>query len=195
MIVATAFLAAGAMAWAHFEMLGRVVFPGLTVWVAWYGAVLLALALAAWRSDSPAMKVGAAIMAVSFLSAHVIWNGSAWPIAAQCLKNIVVACALIGAAIALHSRALAAAAALHLVIVAIGAAVDLGLILQGRRPLQFLAWSFPDISAGLQHAALVSIGFGDAARSEDDSVVRDPRSGADRSAHGLARAPGDYSGG
>lgn len=186
MIVPATFVAAGALAWLHFETLGRIIMPGITVWIAWYFAVLLALIYVAARSGDASTRAGAVIMAASFLAAHVIWNGSAWPIATQCLKNIAVASALVMAALVFSSKALLAAAVIHLAIVVIGAATDLGLILTAKRPMQFLAWSFPDISAGLQHAALVVVSLG-AARREGLGLVDHSRPGADRWNAGFAR--------
>lgn len=186
MIVPVAFVTTGVISWLHFETLGRVIVPGLTVWVAWYAAVLVALVYVAARSGDAAVRAGASIMVASFLAAHVIWNGSAWPIAAQCLKNIAVASALVMAALAFSSKALLAAAVVHLAIVGIGAATDLGLILTAKRPMQFLAWSFPDISAGLQHAALIVVSLG-AARLQGLGLVNHPRPGADRWRAGMAR--------
>lgn len=186
MIVPFTFVVAGLVAWAHYEMIGRAIMPGLSVWVAWYAAVLLSLAWLAVRSGEPSVRAGAAIMVASFLAAHVIWNMSAWPIAAQSIKNIAVAAMLLMAALALFSWSLVIAASIHLVIVAVGAAADLGLVLNTPRPVQFVAWSFPDVSAGLQHAALIVISFG-AARSEDSDLVGDSGPDHDRWNLGVAR--------
>lgn len=184
---------AGFFAWLHFTFLGRVIMPGLTVWVAWYAAVLFSLIVLAVRRGDAAMRAGAAIMLASFAAAHLIWNASAWPIATHSLKNIAVASALVLAALAFSSRTLLIAAGLHLALVAIGAATDLGLILTGKRPLQFIAFAFPDVSAGFQHAALIILSFG-AARSQAVDLGCDHRSGHSgglAAAFGLAlpRAP------
>ena len=51
--------------------------------------------------------------------------------------------------------------------------------------MQFIAWSFPDVSAGLQHAALLVLAIGTRER-EDAAVGLHPRSGDHRGAYGLA---------
>jgi len=155
-----AFPIAGFLAWLHFVTIGRVIVPGVTVWIGWYGVVLAALIWQSWRSASPPMRAGAAIMAASFIAAHVIWNASAWPLATHSLKNIVVAVMLFGAAYAMRSRWLAIAGALHIVIIGFAFAADIGMAFGGRRPPNFIAWSFPDVSAGLQHAALMVCSLG-----------------------------------
>lgn len=180
-----AFMIGGAAAWLHFETLGRVVAPGVTVWIGWYGLVLAALVLEAWRSRQPAPSLAALTMLASFLAAHVIWNASLWPIAAHSLKNIVVATVLIGIASSYSSRAVFVAAFIHLAIVAVGFAADFGVLFEGRRPMQFIAWSFPDVSAGLQHAALLVLALGTRER-EGAAVGLHPRSGGHRGAYGLA---------
>jgi len=154
-MTALTFLIGGALAWLHFEIVGRVVAPGITVWIGWYAVVLAALAFHAWRSRDKGTRASALIMLASFLAAHLIWNASAWPIAAHSLKNIVVGAGLFAVALAFQNRIIFLAGAIHLAIVGIGAASDLGFIFGGKRPMQFIAWSFPDVSAGLQHAALL----------------------------------------
>jgi len=185
-IVFATFIAAGALAWAHFELVGRVILPGLTVWVAWYAAALFALIMAAWRSGSVEMRFGAAVMAASFCASHLIWQASLMPIPAQCLKNIAVSGVLVSGAVILFSRSLIIAAGLHLVIVVIGAAVDLGFLMQGKRPMQFIALSFPDVSAGIQHAALISIGAGRYFERESSALGGYSGFGRFSSASGLA---------
>ena len=180
-----AFLIGGLFGWIHFETLGRIVAPGVTVWIGWYGLVLAALIFEAWRSRLPALRLAALTMLASFIAAHVIWNASLWPLAAHSLKNIVVATMLIGIASSYFSRAVFVAAFIHLAIVAVGFAADVGILFEGRRPMQFIAWSFPDVSAGLQHAALLVLALGTRER-EDAAVGLHPRSGDHRGAYGLA---------
>lgn len=180
-----AFLTGGLFGWLHFETIGRVVAPGVTVWIGWYGLVLAALLFEAWRSRLPALRLAALVMLASFLAAHVIWNASPWPTAAHSLKNIVVATVLIGIASSYFSRAVFVAAFIHLAIVAVGFAADFGILFEGRRPMQFIAWSFPDASAGLQHAALLVLALGTRER-EDVALGLHSRSGDHRGAYGLA---------
>jgi len=184
-VTALAFLIGGALAWLHFEILGRVIAPGVTVWIAWYAAVLAALAFHAWRSGDKGARTAALVMLVSFLAAHLIWNASAWPIAAHSLKNIVVASALFAVALAFQSRNIFLAGALHLAIVGVGAASDLGFIFGSKRPMQFIAWSFPDVSAGLQHAALMVLSLG-TRQHENASLEHDSGYGGIRGVFGVA---------
>jgi len=184
-MTALTFLIGGALAWLHFEIVGRVIAPGVTVWIGWYAVVLAALAFHAWRSRDKGTRAAALIMLASFLAAHLIWNASAWPIAAHSLKNIVVAAGLFAVALAFQNRIIFLAGALHLAIVGIGAASDLGFIFGGKRPMQFIAWSFPDVSAGLQHAALLVLSLRNRER-EGASVERDSGYGGFRWVSGVA---------
>ena len=181
-----AFLSGGLFGWLHYETLGRIVVPGITVWIGWYGLVLAALCYEAGRSRLPSIMASASVMLASFIAAHVIWNASAWPIAAHSLKNIVVAVALIFIAYSMASKAVFTAAFIHLAIVAVGFAADFGLMFEGRRPMQFIAWSFPDVSAGLQHAALLVLSLGTRER-ENAGLGHHSGSGDYRGAFGLAR--------
>ena len=180
-----AFLLGGAAGWLHYNLIGRVIAPGLSVWVAWYGLVLVALMFDAWRSGKPAVRSASIVMLASFVAAHVIWNASAWPVAAHSLKNIVVAVALMSVAAAYSSRAVFVAAFTHLAIVAVGFMAEFGVLFEGKRPAQFIAWSFPDVSAGLQHAALIVLALGTRER-EGVAMEHHPRSGDHRGAYGLA---------
>lgn len=180
-----AFLSGGLFGWLHFETLGRIVAPGVTVWIGWYGLVLAALMFETWRSRQPALRAASAVMLASFIAAHVIWNASFWPVAAHSLKNIVVATILIGIASAYSSRAIFVAAFIHLAIVGVGFAADFGVLFGGKRPLQFLAWSFPDVSAGLQHAALLVLAIG-CRQQQSVDLELDPRHGDLRGLGGLA---------
>ena len=155
-----AFLLSGLAGWAYLETVGRVILPGVTVWIAWYFVVLTIFSHQAFRSKNEAIRAAAIVMICSFLAAHVIWNASYWPIAAQSLKNIVVASTLLLVGYGFRSRIVFLAAFLHLLIVGVGFMADLGFMFGGKRPMQFLAWSFPDVSAGLQHAALMVLSLG-----------------------------------
>lgn len=181
-----AFLISGALAWTHYETLGRIVTPGVTVWIAWYGLVLAALCYEAGQSRRPAIIASACVMLASFVAAHVIWKASAWPIATHSLKNIVVAVALLFIAYSFSNRSIFIAGCIHISIIAVGFAADFGLIFEGRRPMQFIAWSFPDVSAGLQHAALLVISLGTRER-EKSAVGLYSGYGDRRGALGMAR--------
>jgi len=180
-----AFLSGGLFGWLHFETIGRTVAFGVTVWIGWYGLVLAALVFEAWRSRLPGPRAASLVMLASFIAAHVIWNASLWPIAAHSLKNIVVATMLIGIAAAYSNRTVLVAAFIHLAIVAVGFGADFGVLFEGRRPMQFIAWSFPDASAGPQHAALLVLALGTRER-EDVALGLHSRSGDHRGAYGLA---------
>lgn len=137
------------------------------------------------RKDQGAVVISA-VMIVSFLSAHSIANFSGLIIPAQSLRFIVVATALLLLVFSVYPRwQIAVAASIHLAIVAVGFAADFGVLFEGRRPMQFIAWSFPDVSAGLQHAALLVLALGTHKR-EDVAMGLHPRPGGRRGAYGLA---------
>jgi hypothetical protein len=157
-MAALAFILSGAAMWAHFELIGPAVVSGvpiLRVWPIWYAIVL---AVACWtmihRKDDGAWPVSATLIG-SFLAAHFVANFSSMVIPTQAIRFISVAAILMMIGIAFPRWQIFAAAGLHLAIVAFGFAADNGFIFGGKRPMQFIAWSYPDVSAGLQHAALL----------------------------------------
>ncbi|MGL4280518.1 MAG: hypothetical protein ACRCS0_09135 [Albidovulum sp.] len=129
--------------------------PGLTVWQAWYAIVTLAVALVALVRRDDALKWAATIFAANFVASNMIWAASFAPLPTQAAKNITIAVALFAVAAVYRRAPIAIAGGLHIVIVMLAAATDLALIQWGKRPASFLAWSYPDIAAGIGHAGMV----------------------------------------
>jgi len=184
-LVILSFFFIGWAAWLHYEALGPVVLGSIRVWPLWMGLVVLALIAQSARSRDASRIVPAIIMGLAFIAAHVIWNLSAMPIAAQSIKNVSVAALLLCLTPIFPRWQIFAAAGLHLAIVAFGFAADNGLVFEGRRPMQFIAWSYPDVSAGLQHAALMVLSLG-TRQHENASLEHDPGYGCFRGVFGVA---------
>jgi hypothetical protein len=155
-IASATFFLAGALAWAHYAVLGRVVFGPITVWRAWFIAVLVACLVDILRHRDRELQAVWAVLALSCLASYMTWDASARPL----LDNALRMAAVGGALLLISTRpAVACAACLHAVVVLTAfAAYQLAIIpTHLERPRVFLAWSFPDISAGLQHASVLAV--------------------------------------
>lgn len=158
MLAAITFPLAGLAAWAHHELAGRVVVPGtgLTVWRAWYAAVLLAALIDVLRARDSGLRAVWVVLALSWLASFMAWDLSARPLEDNALRMLVVMGGLLIVSI---RPATAAIVALHGAVIICAYLTARGLMPgPSARPKVFLAWSFPDISAGLQHAALIVLG-------------------------------------
>ena len=152
-----AFLIGGAAAWAHFHWLGWKVAAGLTVWVAWMGLVSIAALIDAIRSRE-AWRINAAlVLLIAFVASNLIWQAAMLTLETQALKNVAVSGALVMIALVWRAQPPLVAMVLYALCIAAAMLKQSGLMFDGRRPLQFIAWSYPDVAAGLQHAALLAL--------------------------------------
>lgn len=157
-LTAIAFPAAGLAAWTHYEFLGRVVVPGtgFTVWRAWYAAVLLAALVDVLRARDSELRGVWAVLALSYLASFMSWDLSSRPLEDNALRMLAVMGGLLIVSI---RPATAMVVILHGAVIICAYLTTRGLIpAPAARPRAFLAWSFPDISAGLQHASLMVLG-------------------------------------
>lgn len=164
MLAALTFPLAGLAAWAHYEFLGRVVVPGtgLTVWRVWYAAVLIAALVDVLKLRDSELRAAWAVLALSYLASFMTWDLSARPLEDNTLRMLAV---MGGLLIVSVRPALAPAVILHGAIILCAYLTSRGLIPgPASRPQSFLAWSLPDISAGLQHVALITLGCAPLAR-------------------------------
>jgi hypothetical protein len=156
MIAAITFLSAGFLAWAHYATLGFKVGMGLTVWTAWMLAVLIAAGIDCYRLRGRQLMQAWAVLAISWVAAMTTWAMSGNHLVDFTLKNLAVMAALL--LIAFRPETVLPAL-LHGVIILVAYLTSRGVIpSSGQRPRVFLAWSHPDISAGLQHASLLFMG-------------------------------------
>lgn len=157
-LTAIAFPVAGLAAWAHYEFLGRIVVSGtgFTVWRAWYAAVLLAALVDVLRARDAELRGVWTVLALSYLASFMSWDLSSRPLEDNALRMLAV----MGALLIVSLRpATALIVILHGAIIICAYLTTRGLIpAPAARPRAFLAWSFPDISAGLQHASLIVLG-------------------------------------
>lgn len=189
-----AFILGGALAWLHFEVWGPTIAPGLRVWVAWMGLVTLALIWQSWRARDNAAMVAGVILLMSYVAANFTWSvyqevkhiADVTALQAHAARNLVVAVLLFLLAITYWRALFLIAGVLYLSLIFIAVAVDQKVILDWPRSPTFLAWSYPDIAAGLQHAALLVISFG-VRKREGVDLGRDYRSGDNSGALGFAR--------
>lgn len=156
MLALVVFPLAGALAALHYATLGARVGLGLTVWTAWFLAVLLAAGLDTARSRDRELLRAWLVMAAGWCASMVTWTISADPLVDLTIKNLAIMAALLVVAFRPET---ALAALLHGVVILAAYGAARGVLPSSvARPRQFLAWSYPDIAAGLQHAALLTLG-------------------------------------
>ena len=159
MIAALTFPIAGVAAWLHYATLGPMVAPGITIWIAWFFLVLLAAGADCARSQDGPSTAAWAIMAIGWALSMLTWRLSANPLLDLAAKNVMIAALLIGVG-AWHGRSLIVAIAFaHLALILVAFMSSIGWVPgPGQRPRQFVAYSYPDIAAGIQHVCLVILG-------------------------------------
>ena len=165
MIAALTFVAAGIAAWLHYELAGRIVISGtgFTVWRAWYLAVLLAAMIDVLRLRDKELRAAWVVLALSYVASFMTWDLSARPLVDNALRMIIVMAALLFVCFRIETRL---AAIFHGLVIFFAYLAYSGVIpSSGQRPRAFLAWSYPDIAAGLQHVSLVILGGVTVARS------------------------------
>jgi hypothetical protein len=156
MIAALTFIIAGFAAYWHFMALGWKVGAGFTVWTAWFCAVLIASGVDAWRSKDDEIRAAWLVMAVAWLASMLTWKISPNPLIDLTLKNLAVMAALLMIA---RRPETGVSAMLHGVVVLCAYLATQGVIpTAAQRPKVFIAWSYPDIAAALQHLSLMVIG-------------------------------------
>lgn len=191
MIAAATFILGGAAAWAHYALIGRAVAGPFTVWNLWYLAVLVACLIDILRHRDRDLRGIWVVLALSYMASYMTWDASSRPQLDNALRMIAVG----GSLLLISTRpAVALAACLHTVVVlAAFAAYQIDIIpTHIERPRVFLAWSFPDISAGLQHASLVAIALS-AGMGSGGLGLRSGRDAGDR-LRGVAVHPGAAAG-
>ena len=156
MIAAVTFVISGLLAWWHYTALGRVVFGPWTVWNFWFCSVVIAAGIDALRTKDRDLALAWAIQAVAFVVSLTVWKISANPLVDLTVKNLIVMAALLLVCFRIETGL---SAILHGVVIFAAYLAASGVIpSSGQRPRAFLAWSYPDIAAGLQHASLIIIG-------------------------------------
>lgn len=151
-----AFIAAGALAWLHYAFLGPFVASGITVWTAWFATVLLVCGAETLRSGERKCILAWLVMLFSFIASHVTWQTSASPLLDLAIKNLIVASLIVLCAL---DATFVIVAGLHLVLILAAFLAYYGMIPGPRqRPRLFIAYSYPDIAAGVQHACLIILG-------------------------------------
>lgn len=160
MISAITFPLAGLAAWAHYRFgPGAVVAPAVTVWVGWFFLVLLASGLDAARAEDGPSIAAWGVMAAGWFVSMLTWRVSANPLLDLAAKNLLLAALLIGIAAWSARPLLYAIAFAHLALIAVAFLSARGLVPgPAQRPRQFIAYSYPDIAAGIQHVCLIALG-------------------------------------
>lgn len=126
---------------------------GFTVWTAWFFAVLIAAGVDCWRSRDRELQLAWAVMAIAWVASMLAWKVSSVPLVDLTVKNIVVMALLL--TIAFRPETAVPALLYGLVILAAYLAAIGYIPSVAARPRQFLAFSYPDIAAGLQHVSLI----------------------------------------
>jgi hypothetical protein len=149
------FFVAGFAAWAHYELAGRVVISGtpFTVWRCWYAAVLLACLYDVLRAKDIELRSVWCIMLFSYVASFMTWDMSARPLEDNALRMIIVMAA---ALIVTMRTEVVLLVGLHGAIIFAAYLASAGVL--PKRTAGFLVWSFPDISAALQHVSLILLG-------------------------------------
>jgi hypothetical protein len=147
---------AGALAWLHYATLGAKVGMGLTVWTAWFAAVLIASGVDAARTNDRQIILAWCVMFAGWVASMMAWKLSSNPLVDLTIKNLIIMAALL---IIAFRPETALPVLLHGVVILAAYLASVGVIPSAnQRPRQFLAWSYPDIAAGLQHASLIILG-------------------------------------
>ena len=156
MIAALTFVVAGALAWLHYVTRGAVVGMGFTVWTAWFCAVLMACGADCIRAKDRQLLLAWGVMALGWLASMLAWKISANPLVDLTIKNLLVIAALL---LVCFRPEMGLSAIAHGLIIFVAYLASIGAIPSaGQRPKAFIAWSYPDIATGLQHASLIIIG-------------------------------------
>jgi hypothetical protein len=95
-------------------------------------------------------------MALGWLAAMLAWKISANPLVDLTIKNVIMIAALL---LVCFRPEMGLSAIAHGLIIFVAYLSSIGAIPSaGQRPKAFLAWSYPDIATGLQHASLIILG-------------------------------------
>jgi hypothetical protein len=155
-IAAVTFIIGGLCAWWHYGAIGRVVFGPWTIWNFWFCAVVIAAGVDALRTKDRDLALAWAIQAIAFVVSLTVWKISANPLVDLTIKNLIVMAALL---LVCFKPETGLSAILHGLVILAAYLAAIGVIPSaGQRPRAFLAWSYPDIAAGLQHLSLIIIG-------------------------------------
>jgi hypothetical protein len=152
---------AGVLAALHHAWIGPSVGLGLTVWTAWFLAVLLAAGADAVRTREPGLIPVWGVMAAGWVASMLAWKFSADPLIDLTIKNLTTFAALILISLLWESVRLPSLvmAGLHGVIVLTAFLAYKGVIPVGLpRPRPLIGWSYTDIATGLQYASLIVLG-------------------------------------
>jgi hypothetical protein len=163
MVAAITFVIAGIAAAAHYALIGRVVGGGWTVWQVWSTCTCVASLCDVWRLRDVELRIAWLVMALAWAASLFIWRISPDPLVDLAAKNLIVMLALSAVS---PKREVMICVALHGTTIAFAFLAAYGLIpSSAQRPRAFLAWSYPDIASGLQHAAFIVLGGFGFARS------------------------------
>jgi hypothetical protein len=184
-VTIAAFIIGGALAWLHFETFGPVIIYGIKVWVAWMGAVTIALIWQSWRLRDRDIMVAGCVLFASYILANFTWVFSSTPLITHSARNVLVALIMLMIAIKSWRLIFLAPVALYVAIVIAAALTEAKILFNWPRPDTFLALSYPDIAAGFQHAALLVLSLG-TRQHENASLERDPGYGGIRGVFGMA---------
>jgi hypothetical protein len=170
MFTVITFFISGVLAWTHLNFVSWQVYGSITVWRAWFAATLIACVVEAAKSNNKSLQACACMMVISFLisliswsSSNVIWPENAFRFSALILGLTAVLVtsqperrtdfAIIGCIISHFIIIMAAFATYEMHIIA----DHISRIKNHKSPL--IAFTFPDISAGLQYVCLLLIGI------------------------------------
>jgi hypothetical protein len=155
-IAAISFIVAGAFLWLHYALIGATVLGPLRVWHVWIFATLCGAAVDAWRSKDRELRLAWCVLFFSWVGGLIGWAFSPHPLIDLTLKNLIVMASLLIIAIRPET---VLPILLHGIIILTAYMASIGVIPSaGQRPRVFLAWSYPDVAAALQHASLIALG-------------------------------------
>lgn len=148
-MTAIAFLISGVVAALWFEVVGRTVVGPLTVWLAWWLIPFGIGGWYVWNQGSWRSKIGWAFLLIFFATGQFLWSNGASALSRAWLH---AAMALAFAGIGSRSSHIQVS---YLFILAVG--IDFMAYCNAfpPRPKVFIAWAYPDLLAGVSHAATI----------------------------------------
>lgn len=151
-MTAVVFIAAGVLAALWYYGVGYAVGLGLTVWTAWYLSVLLTTGFFILRSGDASAKRSWVVLVAFWVAAQILWSHHE-PHIVRAVLHILLAAWFVAVATRLSDLAISS---VFCVAVLVDLLTYLGILPDsGQRPSGFVEFAYPDILAGISHAATI----------------------------------------
>lgn len=162
MIAIAGFVIGGLASWAHLVFIGPVTALGLRVWPLWFVATAIGLAISVAYHRPQWGVVVLAVITTAILLGNLTIPLVEHKVAAQAVKSALVGFLLVWAAAHFRAAPVFIAALLFLAVAPVGLLSFWmpNMLPHAVRMPHLVAWSFWDISAGLQHVGLIALSLG-----------------------------------